>query len=298
MSKLSTDEHELNLLMARVMSAPLAPLRDQGAKLEKGLSSVADESSKSTSLISTSLDDLKQSQKKLVTKLADLEELPEQLQGVANQVEKLREAAVIVDQLPQLLERHSIAQQAMAEQELAQVLEVLSQHLQSLATLEARVIQAVNQCSGQLQERFEHAESQLGRVLQERAESLDDKLISCARHIHLLSSQSAKLQATVLSTDQLPPLLEVQARAQRTLIEQGQQQSVATFDIQLTQLKKDLDLQWQDRLDDVQRQLSEAIQALAQGQGQRLSKSFKWLLVLGLLNVMGLAGCAAWMVLR
>jgi len=308
MSEPSTEELELASLLGRVMSAPLAPLREHGAKLEKGLSSAVSESSKSSQLISSGLDSISQSQKKVMTALADLEELPEQLQQLASRLEKISGAAVTVDQVHQVLERHAREQHALTEQGQEKILEAFAQQQQGLVALNAQIIQANDQKSLQLQERFEQADAHLGQVLQERTRTLEDKLTACVLRIQLIGSHLVKLQNASLTADQVMQLLEAQTSTQRGVIKQGQEQvqatlrqslqGVAALESHFNQTSTAVSSQLQEQLQHVELRIGQTLHSLTQRHGQHLGKTFKWMVTLGVLNLVGLVACVVWMVLH
>jgi tetrahydromethanopterin S-methyltransferase subunit G len=308
MSEPSTEELELASLLGRVMSAPLAPLREHGAKLEKGLSSAVSESNKSSQLISSGLDSISQNQKRVMSALADLEELPEQLQQLASHFEKMREATVTVDQVHTVLERHAREQNALTEQGQDKIQEAFAQQQQGLVALNAQIIQANDQQSLQLQERFEQADVHLGQVLQERTQALEDKLTACVLRIQLIGSHLVKLQNASLTADQVMLLLEAQANTQQVLLKQDQEQvqaglrqnlqGVAALESHFNQVNTALSAQLQERLEHVELRIGQQLQLVTQCHGQQIGRTFKWMVTLGVLNLVGLVACVVWIVLQ
>lgn len=308
MSEPSTEELELASLLGRVMSAPLAPLREHGAKLEKGLSSAVSESSKSSQLISSSLDSISHSQKRIVSALADLEELPEQLQQLARHLEKIRGAALTVDQVHQLLERHAREQHVLTEQGQEKIQEAFGQQQQGLVALNAQIIKAKDEQSLQLQERFEQSDSHLGQVLEDRTQTLENKLTACAQRIQLIGGHLAKLQNASLTADQVKQLLEAETSAQQGVIKQGQEQvqatlrqnlqGVAALESHFNRVSTAMSSQLQERLEHVELRLGQEVHSLTQCHSQQLSKTFKWVFALGVMNLAGLVACAVWIALQ
>jgi tetrahydromethanopterin S-methyltransferase subunit G len=311
MSELNTEELELATLLGRVMSAPLAPLREHGAKLEKGLSNAASESTKSSLLISSSLDSISQSQKKLMSVLVELKELPEQLQQLASRLESMREAAVTVEQMEQmqrLLERHAREQHSLTEHGLKNAQEAFFQQQQSLVALNAQINLANDQQSLLLQEQFERADAHLSQVLKERTQALEEKQIACVLRIQLIGSHLVKLQNTSLTADQVTRLLEVQARTQQELNKQEHEQvqaslrqnlqGVTELQSRFKQATTDVSAQLQEQLAHVELNLGLQLQSLTQRHGQQFGRTFKWMVALGVLNLVGLVACMVWVVLH
>ena len=308
MSEPSTDEVELASLLTRVMSAPLAPLREHGAKLEKDLKAATDKNSSSSQMLHSSLDSINLSQKKVMSKLGELEELLKPIDLIASQLSSLRDTVLSADQLRQSLEIHARDQKMLIERGQEHVQATLRQQQEYLVELDSRVAQSKNDLWLQLQERFDRSDLQFTEALHEHVQVLDSKLMACAQRISHIGSHLSKLQSTALTTEQIQHLLEIQASVQRVLVEQGNEQvqaslrqsrqSVDSLDAQVVQVKTDLRSHLQDRFDLSNQQLGQALDLLAQRQDRQLNKSFKWLMTLGVLNLMGLAACAAWIILQ
>ncbi|HHS7807698.1 MULTISPECIES: hypothetical protein [Pseudomonas] len=308
MSEPSTDEVELASLLTRVMSAPLAPLREHGAKLEKDLKAATDKNSSSSQMLHSSLDSINLSQKKVMSKLGELEELLKPIDLIASHLGSLRDTVLSADQLQQSLEIHARDQKMLIEHGQEHVKATLRQQQEHLVELDNRVAQSKNDLWLQLQERLDRSDLQATEGLREHVQVLEDKLLACAQRISNIGSHLAKLQSKALTTEQVQDLLEIQASAQRVLVEQGHKQvqaslrhsrqSVDSLDAQVAQVKTDLRSHFQDRFDLSDQQLGRALDLLGERQDRQLSKSFKWLMTLGVLNLMGLAACAVWIILQ
>jgi CRISPR/Cas system CSM-associated protein Csm2 small subunit len=290
------------------MSVPLEPLHKQSAKIAMDLSGAVKENSRSSQLISSSLDGISQSQKKIVNALAELEELPDHVQQLSNHLEKMRGAAVTLEQVRDSLEHHAREQRVLTEQDQENILEAFGQQQQDLVTLNVQLTQLKDEHILQLQERFEQSESRLVQVFQDHTQALEDKLNASALRILHIGGHLAKLKSASLTSDQVKQLLKAEADIQQRLIAQGQEQvqatlsqnlhGVAAVGSQVNQASSALNSKLQERLENVELRLGQELRALAQSQNQQLSNAFKWLVALGVLNLAGLMAGAVWILAK
>ncbi|MCO8161821.1 hypothetical protein NJC38_06580 [Pseudomonas sp. 21LCFQ010] len=304
MSKNNTDEAELSALMSRVLSAPLAPLRDDNTQLQKDLSQAATANNALGQRILGGLDTLTLAQSKMGSVIANLEELPDKTQDLADQLEELKSVVSTSEELKQLLKNQLRAQHVLGQQGHKRILTKLSDHQEAVDSLGGLIVENIAKNATQLLSRIAEIDAQLAQSMR----GLEGAIGSVAQCGESVVAHLDGIQGAALTLAQVQQALENQAQAIRSQSVQNQDQIIselregqktqALLVSELSNLITNLGRQLHEGFQRSNVQADQALSILDQRQQIRSSQSFKWLLTLGVLNTLGVVACVAWLIVQ